>query len=172
LQFPFLLLAGVLMKYLHPSRRVCVTAAFVITAGFFLTTPILFRAVENRFDAARLRALLGENPNSLLLGYPGGSCLDYNLLTVEHPEWAQRMADGTWQWAGYMQHLASAPPQVSVYAVGVQSPMLARDVDICRAHGFKVEPVAEVAGVGSVEPWRKKDYIQNSFYLYRLSKAP
>lgn len=197
LQFPLLLLLGVALKYLPVPRRVYAIGAAVIVAGFAAGAPVFWRSVKNHFDAPGLGKILTEDPNSLVLQYPGGSCLDYFLMIREHPEWGLRVADGTWQWAGYMQFLASSKLQikawpqpdwnapgfsitpylatsgsVSVYLIGVQTNILQRDMDICAANGFKVVPVQDIAPVGSVEPWRKDEYVGNGFHLYKLERGP
>ena len=198
LQFPLMLAFGLVLKHLHLSWRVYAGAMVVIAATFMATAPVLERSIRNHFDAAKISDILTSNPNALLLGYPGGSSLDYNLFLKAHPDWRVRMADGTWQWDGYMQFLANSQLQVrawpqpgwnmnnfapyigptnsvSVYLVGIQSPMIQRDLDICKKHGFKLVTVEEIAPIGSVEPWRfglpKDSYIGNSFYLYKLERA-
>ena len=198
LQFPLMLAFGLMLKHLHLSWRVYAGAMVVIAATFMATAPVLERSIRNHFDAAKISDILTSNPNALLLGYPGGSSLDYNLFLTAHPDWRVRMADGTWQWDFYMGYIEGTQSQVkawpqpgwnnshltpyivptnsvSVYLVGIQSPMIQRDLDICKKHGFKVVSVAETAATGSVEPWRfglpKDSYIGNSFYLYKLERA-
>jgi len=172
LQFPLIVMVGLAVKYLHVSRRGLVIASVVIVGAFLATAPNLLRTVRNNFDVAKIRSLLGEGPDTVLLGYRGGSCLDYLLLLTERPEWRQRMADGTWNWGGYMQSLAGAPPRLKIYTVGVQAPITQESIDICRTNGFKVTAVEEIPATGCIEPWRQDSYIPNSFYLYQIERNP
>lgn len=171
LQFPLLLGLGLALKFLPVPRRVYGIGAAVILIGFAAGAPAFWRSIENRFDEPGIKKLLTENPNSYLIQYRGGSSLDMFLLFREHPEWQQRVIDGTWAWPNIMQQLASAPPQITVYTYGMQAPITDEAIVAAKSAGFKVVPLQDIAPVGSVEPWRKEQYVGNGFHLYKLEKG-
>lgn len=171
LQFPLLLGLGVALKYLPLPRRVYAIGAALLVAGFAVGAPAFWRSIENRFDEPAIKRLLTENPNAYLIQYRGGSSLDMFLLFREHPEWQQRVFDGTWAWPSIMQQLAGAPPQITVYTYGMQAPITEEGMAAAKAAGFSVVPLKNVPPVGSVEPWRKEQYVGNGFYLYKLERT-
>lgn len=93
------------------------------------------------------------------------------LLFREHPEWQQRIIDGTWAWPQIMQQLAGAPSYVTVYSYGMQTNILDEAVAVSKAAGFNVVPLKDIAPIGSVEPWRKNEYVGNGFHLYKLERS-
>jgi hypothetical protein len=170
LQFPLLIGLAMALKHLPVPRRVYALAAGLIVAGFAVGAPAFWRSIENRFDEPGIKQLLTENPNAYLIQYRGGSSLDMFLLFREHPEWQQRVFDGTWAWPNIMQQLAGAPPQITVYTYGMQAPITEEGIAAAKAAGFNVAPLKIVPPVGSVEPWRKDQYVGNGFYLYKLER--
>ena len=170
LQFPLMLCLGVAMKYLRFSWRTYAIGTSIMVGVFAVSAPATWRSVKNQWDVAGVTKLLSDDPNSLLLQYPGGSCLDFLLLLREHPEWQTRVADGTWNWPAYMQHLAAAPAYISIYSVGVESAMGEKNTVAAEAAGFKVVLVKEIAATGTIEPWRSQYYPLNGFRLYKLER--
>ncbi|MEY4388118.1 MAG: hypothetical protein RLY20_3401 [Verrucomicrobiota bacterium] len=171
LQFPLLLVLGIALKYLPVPRKVFVAAAALLVAGFAVGAPAFWRSVENRFDEPAIKKLLVENPNAYLIQYRGGSSLDMFLLFREHPEWQQRVIDGTWAWPQIMQQLAGAPPQITVYTYGMQAPITDEAKAIAKNAGFEIVPLQDIAPIGSVEPWRADQYVGNGFHLYKLERT-
>jgi len=170
LQFPLLLGLAVALKHLPVPRRVYAIGAALIVAGFAIGAPAFWRSIENRFDEPGITKILIENQNAYLIQYRGGSSLDMFLLFREHPEWQQRVIDGTWAWPQIMQQLAGAPPQITVYTYGMQAPITDEAIAIAKTAGFNVVPLQDIAPVGSVEPWRKDQYVGNGFHLYKLER--
>lgn len=166
LQFPLLACLGLALKYLHVSRRVYAIAATVIVGAFVLTAPTLWHLTKNQFDPVKTTKLLEENPRAILLNYPNGTCLDFFLLGVEHPDFKQRMADGHWAWPNIMKQLANYPGPV--YLMGAETPIGTNAVEIAGAFGLKVVPMELKEPTGSIEIWRQATYTRNGSYLYRL----
>ena len=171
LQFPLLLGLGVALKFLPVPRRIYAIGAALLVAGFAIGAPAFWRSIENRFDEPGIKKLLVENPNAYLIQYRGGSSLDMFLLFREHPEWQQRVIDGTWAWPQIMQQLAGAPPQITVYTYGMQAPITDEAIAVAKNAGFNIVTLQDIAPVGSVEPWRKNEYVGNGFHLYKLERA-
>jgi len=171
LQFPLLLGLAIALKHLPVPRRVYAIGAALLVAGFAIGAPSFWRSIENRFDEPAIVKLLTEDQNAYLIQYRGGSSLDMFLLFREHPAWQQRIIDGTWAWPQIMQQLAAAPAYLTVYTYGMQAPITDEAVGIAKAAGFSVVPLQDIAPVGSVEPWRKNEYVGNGFHLYKLERS-
>jgi hypothetical protein len=171
LQFPLILALGIALRSIPMPRKVFALGVALLVAGFAAGAPAFWRSIENRFDEPGIKKLLVENPNAYLIQYRGGSSLDMFLLFREHPEWQQRVFDGTWAWPQIMQQLAGAPPQITVYTYGMQAPITEEGIAAAKAAGFNVVTLQNVPPVGSVEPWRKDQYVGNGFYLYQLERA-